>query len=154
MSQPVRRTLRVACSIEHAFDTFVHRIDAWWPVGHRRFERSVLTLEPRAGGRFVERADDGDEALRGDVVACEPPHRVSWTWYPGAISEPTLVEVTFRAEGAHTVVDVVHAEGDAAMGEAWPGRAARFATSWDHVLDAWLDAFDLSAEFITREQPC
>ncbi|WP_428262543.1 SRPBCC domain-containing protein [Haliangium sp.] len=137
MNEPVRREVRVRCSLEHAFDVFTTRLDLWWPKGHRRFDRSRLILEPEQGGRFFERADSGEEAVLGEVLRCQPPHGITYTWYPGAGVGPTQVEVSFRDEGEHTLVEVVHSEGDSALAEAWPARATLFVRAWSHVLPAF-----------------
>lgn len=142
MSGVLERTVRVRCPVEHAFAVFTGRIDAWWPVGHRRFEGSTLTLDAEPGGRFVERAADGREAVLGEVVAVEAPHHITYTWRPGAITAPTEVEIRFTAEGETTRVDVTHREAGAAMGERWPERAALFARAWSHVLPAFAAAAD------------
>lgn len=137
MSAPLERSLTVRCSVEHAFDTFTARVDLWWPPGHRRLDGSRLAIESRVGGRFFERDDRGEEALLGEVVRWEPPHRLTYTWYPGARVGPTLVDVRFVAEGAATRVEVTHSEGDAALGDEWPTRVARFERAWARVLPAF-----------------
>ncbi len=137
MNTPVVRQVRVNCQVHHAFEVFTTQLDLWWPIGHRRFTESTLYLEAQKGGRFFERSKEGKEVLLGEVLHCDPPHRISWTWYPGAIAEPTLVEVSFTPEDSGTLVEVVHSEGQSALGEAWPGRAAIFSRSWDEVLPAY-----------------
>lgn len=139
MSEPLVRTVRVACPVEHAFEVFTSRLDMWWPRSHRRFERSRLQLEVWKGGRFFECSDTGDEVELGQVLRCEPPHRITYTWHPGAIMGPTEVDVRFVAEGEHTLVEVVHGEGASALGEAWPERAQRFARAWSEVLPAFVE---------------
>jgi uncharacterized protein YndB with AHSA1/START domain len=134
VAEPLRRSVRLRCSLAHAFDTFTARVDLWWPSGHRRHADSRLYLETSAGGRFFERSIDGQEAKLGDVLSCEPPHRISYTWYPGAIEKPTRVDITFVQDGEETIVDVVHSEGDSALGDAWPKRVELFARAWGHVL--------------------
>ncbi len=138
MSAPIERTLHVRCGVEHAYDVFTRRLDAWWPVGHRRFEGSTLTLDPQPGGRFVERAPDGREALLGEVLHAERPHALTYTWHPGALTAPTEVDIRFTADGDRTRVDVTHREAGAAMGERWPDRAILFARAWSHVLPAYI----------------
>jgi len=137
MSRALERTLVVRCSVTHAFDVFSRRIDAWWPTGHRRFDGSTLRLEPRAGGRFVERSPSGEEAELGAVVRWEPPGRLTYTWFPGAISGPTLVDVRFVEDGDATRVEVTHHEGEAGLGEHWASRAAMFERGWGAVLPAF-----------------
>lgn len=139
MSEPLRRTVRVRCPVSHAFEVFTARLDLWWPPGHRRFGTSQLFLEARVGGRFFERSATGEEARLGEVIRCEPPHRITYTWYPGAISGPTEVDVRFTDEGAHTVVEVTHSEGQSQLGDAWPQRVTLFGRAWGHVLPAFVD---------------
>lgn len=79
MAEPLCRTVRVRCPIAHAFRIFTARIDLWWPQGHRRFAGSRLHLETFPGGRFFERSAAGEEARLGDLLSCEPPHRISLT---------------------------------------------------------------------------
>jgi uncharacterized protein YndB with AHSA1/START domain len=137
MNEPVRKVVRVECGVEHAFDVFTSRIDLWWPRSHRRFEDSVMLLEPAVGGRFAERTPAGEEVRMGEVVRCEPPHAISYTWYPGAIKDPTTVDVHFLDNGDHTVVEVTHSEGHSGLGDAWPQRARAFAKNWAAVLAAY-----------------
>jgi uncharacterized protein YndB with AHSA1/START domain len=122
--------------VAHAFEVFTSRIDLWWPPGHRKFQDSRLVLEPVTGGRFVERAADGSEVTLGQVTRCEPPHHISYTWHPGAISRPTHVEVRFAADGPDTVVTVVHAEAGA-LGDTWPEKVTLFERGWQAVLAAF-----------------
>jgi len=136
VAEPLVRSVRVRCSVGHAFWVFTERVDLWWPPGHRRFADSTLRLETRVGGRFVECAASGEEARLGDVLACEPPHSISYTWYPGAQSKPTRVEVQFRDDGDETTVEVRHFEGDSELGELWSERVVLFARGWTHVLAA------------------
>jgi uncharacterized protein YndB with AHSA1/START domain len=129
----------VRCRVEHAFTAFTQKVELWWPRGHRRFERSELQLQAEVGGRFFERADSGEEHEVGQVVICEPPHRIVYTWWPGAISKPTLVEVSFAQHGNETWVEVRHSEGDSELGDAWPTRVALFERGWQHVLTAFAE---------------
>jgi uncharacterized protein YndB with AHSA1/START domain len=139
----------VRCPIDHAFRIFTSEVDLWWPPGHRRFKDSRLCLEAAEGGRFFERSPDGKEATLGEIVRCEPPHRISYTWYPGALREPTLVEVDFAEEGEETIVRVVHSEAESALGAAWPSRVALFTRGWELVLAA----FAAFATGVTNDEP-
>jgi len=137
MSEPIRKQVRVRCSAEHAFATFTAGIDSWWPKSHRLLANSTLRIEGRPGGRLYERSDAGEEKKLGEVVVWEPPSRLVYTWYPGAIDLPTRVEVRFTASDDATVVDIVHTEGDSELGEQWPTRAKRFERAWQQVLPAF-----------------
>lgn len=139
MSLSVERATRVRCSVEHAFETFVGKLDRWWPAGHRRFQRSEFHLEAHEGGRFFERSDGGEEAPWGKVVTFDRPHRLVLRWFPGAIDRPTEVEVRFEPDGDHTRVAVTHSAGTSGLGDEWPERARLFERGWDTVLPAFAD---------------
>lgn len=134
---PVHKTIEVRCSVEHAFRVFTERIDLWWPPGHRWGPASILFLEAGEGGRFGERLPDGEERVLGAVLAWEPPRRLVYSWWPGAIEAPTRVEVRFSAGEASTRVEVRHTIGESGLGDAWPGRAAIFTSAWDEVMAAF-----------------
>jgi|SRR5688572_13355359 len=145
----VHHRLTVAAPPERAFAVFTERVGAWWPLdGYSIGAAPAVTavMEPRAGGRWFERAADGGEADWGRVLAWEPPHRVLLAWEvsadwrhdPGAASE---VEVRFRGDGeGGTVVELEHrgleiyGERAAEMRDVygspdgWAGLLARFAT--------------------------
>ncbi|MCA9606701.1 MAG: SRPBCC domain-containing protein [Myxococcales bacterium] len=142
MKRSLRREIRVRCSQRHAFEVFSTKIDLWWPPSHRRYERSELRLEPSVGGRFYERAESGEEHALGEVLAWEPPDRLAYTWWPGAVDGPTRVEVRFAADGEHTRVEVIHREADTT---AWDERVAMFERSWTTVLGAFEGFVDRDA---------
>lgn len=137
MSEPLRREVRVRCDAARAFEAFTAEIDAWWPRTHRRWDASRMVLEPVLGGRVLEIASSGEEAELGRVIAWDPPRALAYTWRPGAIAGPTRVDVRFVSERARTRVEIVHSEGEAAMGAEWPKRAERFARAWSEVLPAF-----------------
>ncbi len=146
MSEPLRQSMRVRCSPDHAYDVFTNRVDLWWPPTHRKFETSTLTLEPRPGGRFFETSDAGEEAVLGEVLTCDPPRKITYTWHPGKISGPTHVEVTFLPEGTETVVNILHSEGNSALGRHWSERVALFTKGWGIVLPAFAACAEASAK--------
>jgi hypothetical protein len=77
----VRKTIVVNAPKDHVFRTFTERFDTWWPRSHHiGKEPFAAILEPRAGGRWFERAGDGAECEWGHVIAWEPPERVLLAW--------------------------------------------------------------------------
>lgn len=139
MNTPLECAVRVNCSIEHAFRVFTSKLDLWWPRGHRRFKQSDLKLEAKVGGRFFERSKTGEEAHLGDVIVCEPPKRITYTWYMGAINKPTEVDVRFIDKGDHTLVELTHAEGNSELGTLWEERVKLFDKGWKTVLPAFVN---------------
>jgi uncharacterized protein YndB with AHSA1/START domain len=103
-------------------------------------------LESGVGGRFVERSPSGEEAKLGEVLLWEPPQRLSYSWFPGAIDKPTRVDVSLAHSGAETLVEILHSEGDSSLGDAWPERVRLFERGWTSVLAAF-------EEQATRSEP-
>lgn len=137
MTDAVRREVRVRCSVEHAFEVFTRRVDLWWPRDHRRRSAADMRFEPFAGGRFYQVGAGGEEIELGTVVRWDVAERLTYTWIPGSLTAPTTVDVFFKADGDHTRVAVVHSEGAADLGDAWPSRIARFKQGWADVLPAF-----------------
>src|SRR5690349_9058961 len=113
----VRRSVVVETSRERAFYVFTEGMTSWWPIdshtiGDRPMAEAVM--EPRSGGRWYERADDGSECDWGRVIAWEPPDRVVLEWQISADwkADPSIhteIEVRFTAEGdGRTRVDLEH----------------------------------------------
>ncbi len=143
----VRKNVVVNAPREHVFRTFTERFDTWWPRSHHVGEGVAFTaiLEPRAGGRWYERDEQGRECHWGSVLAWEPPERVLLQWDLGSDFKPqpglgTEVEVRFVAEAPErTRVLLEHRKleryGDKAQmmralfdsENAWQGILAEFA---------------------------
>ena len=113
----VRKSVLVEASPEHAFDVFTAGFSTWWPLDtHHIGEADCVeaVIEPRAGGRWYERGEDGSECDWGHVLAWEPPRRLvlawqldaQWDFNPALVTE---VEVRFDAEpGGGTKVTLEH----------------------------------------------
>ena len=109
-----RATVLVEVPVEAAFRIFTEEIDRWWRQGPRyRIAgrgRSVLALEPRAGGRLYERFAGDRVVETGRVTVWEPPARLVFEWRAAnfAPAEKTEVEVRFAATDGGTLVTVSH----------------------------------------------
>jgi uncharacterized protein YndB with AHSA1/START domain len=144
----VRHSLTVPVAPDRAFAVFTGDFKSWWPLQtHAIGEQPAVdvVIEPRAGGRWYERAADGSECDWGRVLAWDPPHRVLLAWQISAdwrhdASIDTEVEVRFLAEeGDATRVELEHrgleayAERGGEMRDTfdspggWPGLLERFA---------------------------
>jgi len=121
---PVRKNITVNAPQAHAFEVFAARFNAWWPKDHHigKVAMTEAVIEPRAGGRWYEKGEDGSECEWGRVLAWEPPTRLvlSWTINGKFQVDDTVdseVEVRFVAESANkTRVELEHriAAADAA----------------------------------------
>lgn len=109
---PVRCEVTVKAPPERAFELFATQMGRWWPRGMTTADKAHadIVIEPRAGGRWFERADDGTETPWGEVKAYEPPRRLLLDWKLGADfrfdpAMSTDVELTFEpAEGGARVI--------------------------------------------------
>ncbi len=112
MIEPITITLELACSADHAFDTFTGKTDVWWPREHTvsADPKADIVLEPRLGGRLFERTSTGETHEWGEITSWEPKHRFGYTWHiHWDASDATDVEITFTdVEHATCRVDIVH----------------------------------------------
>lgn len=140
MIEPLRITLEVDCSPEHAFTTWTRRATAWWPPEHTVSHEpgAEIVFEPRRGGRIFERTPAGDEIEWGQIVEWDPPRRLRYLWH--IATEPgnaTDVEIVFRElPDSTTQVEIEHGGWDRLgdTGQAW--RDANRA-GWDGVLPSY-----------------
>ncbi len=143
----VHRIITVEAPQTVAFRVFTEELGTWWPLDTHSIgpvPAATAILEPRLGGRWLERGVDGTETPWGRVVAFEPPARLVLTWEISADwhHDPSLVtevEVRFTAEGpSRTRVDLEHRDLDRYGARAremqaifdspggWPGLLSRF----------------------------
>ena len=131
---PVRKSIVVQADTQRSFTSFTAGIGRWWPrsksIGSS--PQTDVILEPRVGGRWYERGQDGSETEWGKVLSWDPPARLLLAWQidAGFKYDPTLiteVEVTFTALGpSETRVDIEHRKLER-LGE----KAARLREAFD-----------------------
>ncbi|MGN6105639.1 MAG: SRPBCC family protein [Kofleriaceae bacterium] len=142
---PIRKQLVVGAPIERAFEVFTARMTTWWPethhVGSSPFVECVV--EPRAGGRWYERCEDGSECEWGKVLVWDPPRRLVLAWQltaefrydPALVTE---VDVSFTALAAgSTQVDFEH-RGLERMGAAAEKVRGMMDGGWGAILDSFV----------------
>jgi uncharacterized protein YndB with AHSA1/START domain len=141
---PVRKTLIVKADVHRSFNAFTNRMGSWWPrsksVGSS--PQADVVIEPRAGGRWYERGQDGSESEWGKVLDWNPPSRLvlawqidgSWKYNPACITE---VEINFTALGAkETRVDFEHRHLER-LGENAPAIRDQLNSGWGGILDLY-----------------
>lgn len=113
----VRKSVTVEAPRELAWRVFTQQMGAWWPLVHYKIGKAAAVdavIEPRVGGRWYERGDDGSTCDWGRVLHWEPPSRLVLTWDIDANWQPdpalnTEIEVRFiDAEGGVTRVELEH----------------------------------------------
>jgi uncharacterized protein YndB with AHSA1/START domain len=59
----------------------------------------AVEIETRVGGSFIVRAPDGSTHIDGEVLACDPPRKLSVTWnvnWPGLVEKLGQTIVTYE----------------------------------------------------------
>jgi uncharacterized protein YndB with AHSA1/START domain len=145
---PVRKSVQVAATPEHAFEVFTARFDRWWPRSHSIGDSPLkhAVIEPRVGGRWYGALENGTEQPWGEVLAWDPPRRLVLAWRIGAdwrydADLLTEVEVTFTPQGDQTRVDLEHRHLER-MGEKAEGARAQFDSE-----GGWTGLLRMYAEF-------
>ena len=146
---PVRKSVIVKATPQHAFEVFALRVDRWWPkthgIGSAPIRQSVI--EPFVGGRWYTTFEDGTEAVVGHVRVWEPGKQfvVSWeinsAWKPESrVAFASEVDVRFVADAeGSTRVELEHRDFER-MGAA-EGETMRKA-----VDNGWVGMLDLFAK--------
>jgi len=78
----VRKSVIVHVPIAKAWAIFTDRPIEWWPESHVLVSspREEITFEPKVGGRYFERAQDGTVCQWGTMLEWDPPNRLAMTW--------------------------------------------------------------------------
>ena len=117
----VRKVIDVQAPREVAWRVFTEKMGTWWPLAMYKIGKAPavdVVIEPRVGGRWYERGDDGTTCDWGHVAAWEPTTRLVLYWEISADwqHDPTLkteVEVRFVSDGANaTRVELEHRRFD------------------------------------------
>jgi uncharacterized protein YndB with AHSA1/START domain len=79
----VRKVVTVHAAPEVAWRVFTEKMGTWWPLSSYKIGKVPAVdavLEPRVGGRWYERGDDGSTCDWGRVLVWEPHTRLVLTW--------------------------------------------------------------------------
>jgi uncharacterized protein YndB with AHSA1/START domain len=152
MPAPIRKSVHVKVSPARAFEVFTAGATRWWLKSHSisitKSPIKDVVIEPRAGGRWFERGEDGTECPWGRVLAWEPPThqregRLLLGWqinadfkYDAALL--TEVEVRFIADGGGTLVELEHRHIER-LGERGAALHDAFTQGWSVLLDSFAE---------------
>jgi uncharacterized protein YndB with AHSA1/START domain len=103
----LRKVVSVQAPPAVAWRVFTAEMGTWWPLDTHKIGTAKAVdavIEPRVGGRWYERGEDGSTCDWGRVLSWEPPTRLVLSWEITADwqHDPDLkteVEVRFIAEG-------------------------------------------------------
>lgn len=79
----VQKSLVVNASQETSWRVFTTRMRSWWPLAHYKIGKANAVdavIEPRVGGRWYERGEDGSTCQWGTVLTWEPHARLVLSW--------------------------------------------------------------------------
>jgi uncharacterized protein YndB with AHSA1/START domain len=142
---PIRKSIRVDVAPARAFEIFTSGMNRWWLKTHTinptKSPIKNIVVEPRAGGRWFERGEDGSECNWGKVLAWEPPTRLllawqingRWQFDPALITE---VDIRFTPDGNGTRVELEHRKLEA-LGDQAEAMAQAFTGGWGVLLDSF-----------------
>jgi uncharacterized protein YndB with AHSA1/START domain len=113
----VRKVVGVQAPQDVAWWVFTEKMGTWWPLATYKIGKADAVdavIEPRVGGRWYERGEDGSTCDWGRVLAWEPHSRLVLSWDISADWQPdpnlkTEIEVRFIVESAErTRVELEH----------------------------------------------
>ena len=113
----VRKVVSVQAPPAVAWRVFTEKMGTWWPLAIYKIGKANAVdavIEPRIGGRWYERGDDGSTCDWGRVLSWEPHSRLVLSWDISADWQPdpalkTEIEVRFIPEGKDgTRVELEH----------------------------------------------
>jgi hypothetical protein len=129
---PIHKSLTLDCNVEDAFRRFTDGLSTWWPLTTHSVIGEDTEWIGFTEGRLIERSRSGAEAIWGDVLVWESPHRVALTWHPGhPDSEATEVEVQFAPSDEGTSVEY---RGWERIGERGAEERQNHDEAWETVL--------------------
>lgn len=134
---------------------FTGQMASWWPLATHKLGAAKAVdavIEPRVGGRWYERGEDGSTCDWGRVLTWEPPSRLVLTWDISADWAPapelkTEVEVRFTADGEQTRVELEHRHLD-----RYGARADEMRGIFDSQ-GGWTGILAMFAEVASRPSP-
>src|SRR5215468_5378699 len=77
------KVVSVKAPQEVAWRVFTEKMGTWWPLATHKIGKAAAVdavIEPRVGGRWYERGEDGSTCDWGRVLAWEPPSRLVLSW--------------------------------------------------------------------------
>ena len=100
----VNKVITVNAPQQRAVDVFTSQIDKWWTRTHHIGAAPMVssTIEPRVGGRWYVKHEDGCTTVPASQ-GVDPPHRLVHSWASAQCGSPIygrvgLVRFTLRAQ--------------------------------------------------------
>jgi hypothetical protein len=90
----VRKVVNVWAPQVVAWRVFTEKMGAWWELAYYKIGKANAVdavIEPRAGGRWCERGENGSTCQWGSVLVWEPHSRLILSWISaltGSMTQP------------------------------------------------------------------
>ncbi len=134
MIEPVEVVVVLDTPVAAAFDTFVDRINDWWPVENFSIACGTVAMERKLNGRIIETAEDGKQHQWGHITVWDAPNRLEIEWYVGENTIPTKIAVDFTpTDNGRTGVTLVHSGWDV-LGAEGVTKRENYQMGWDAIL--------------------
>ena len=115
----IRKSVRVATTVERAFAAFTEEVDSWWPRPHciNGSPMGRVVFERKIGGAIYSDQEGGTASRWGTLLDWDPPNRIVMAWqvsplwlFESDLAKCSEIEVTFRPidDGLSTLVELVH----------------------------------------------
>jgi uncharacterized protein YndB with AHSA1/START domain len=143
---PIIQRVVVNVPREKAFDLFTSKMTDWWFVGRgigpNPFKEIVI--EPRRGGRWFERAEDGAETNWGEVLQWDRPSRILLAWRIDASWKfdpelETLLEIKFDAVDPNSTQILLEHRNLDRLGESARETIEGMDSGWASLLKRFAD---------------
>ncbi len=142
MYDPLTYTIEVPCDQQHAFETFLNKMESWWPLDTRAMSRMAgssvksLMVEAKLGGKIVETSEDGSEYHWATIRKYDPFGYFSMDFHMGLPADQTgLVAVTFTAlSDKSTKVELTHSNWEG-YGDMMDMMYQGYSASWGLIFE-------------------
>lgn len=147
MTDPIHRTVTVACDPPTAFRVFTREIATWWPTEQHSLhpgEVAEVVWEEHEGGKVYEVSTAGERGEWATVLTWQPPARFVIAWHVNPERAGTEMDVRFSAVAGGTLVELEHRGFDRVIDGAEMREG--YAQGWELVLGRFASALPQPAD--------
>jgi uncharacterized protein YndB with AHSA1/START domain len=118
------------------------------------FSGFAIEAELRAGGAFIARAPDGSAHISGEVIACDPPKKLTVTWnvnWPGLVEKlgPTLVTYEIEPSGESVKLTMLQSHDRPISDDILSGGRA----GWPAILSSLKSVLETGKPLVIKMEP-
>ena len=118
------------------------------------FSGLAIEAELRPGGAFIVRAPDGSVHISGEVIACDPPKKLTVTWnvnWPGLVEKlgPTLVTYEIEPSGESVKLTMLQSHDRPISDDILSGGRA----GWPAILSSLKSVLETGKPLVIKMEP-